>query len=175
MMVGNELVILVDERDESVGTMEKMEAHKKGALHRAFSVFVMNKQGEMLIQQRAVEKYHSGGLWSNACCSHPAPGEETMDAAHRRLKEEMGFDCELRQLFSLTYKQEVGKGLIEHEIDHIYVGQYEGQPSINPKEVKSYQYVDMREVDRWMLEKPEEFTSWFRLAIPQFKEHWEQG
>jgi isopentenyl-diphosphate delta-isomerase len=172
MTTGNELVILVNERDEAVGTMEKMEAHRKGALHRAFSVFIMNKRGEMLIQQRAEGKYHSGGLWSNACCSHPAPGEDTMDGAHRRLYEEMGFNCELEQLFTLTYKQEVGKDLTEHEIDHIYVGQFEGQPSINFTEVNSYRFVDMGELERWMRESPAEFTSWFRLAMPSFKEHY---
>ena len=172
MTTGHELVILVDERDEAVGIMEKMEAHRKGALHRAFSVFIMNEKGEMLIQQRAEGKYHSGGLWSNACCSHPVPGEDTLAAAHRRLQEEMGFDCELERLFSLTYKQDVGKDLTEHEVDHIYVGKYDGQPGINPTEVKSYRYVDMRELERWMEDTPEEFTSWFRLAMPKFKEHY---
>jgi isopentenyl-diphosphate delta-isomerase len=172
MTTGNELVILVNERDEEVGTMEKMEAHRKGAMHRAFSIFIMNEKGEMLIQQRADEKYHSGGLWSNACCSHPVPGEDTTDAAHRRLYEEMGFDCELERLFSLTYKQEVGKALTEHEIDHIYMGLYTGTLQPNSSEVQSYQYVGMRELEAWMQERPGEFTYWFRLVMPQFKEHY---
>lgn len=115
-------VILVNELDQETGLMEKMEAHEKGLLHRAFSVFIMNDQGDMLLQQRALDKYHSGGLWTNACCSHPLPGEAVEAAAHRRLSEEMGFDCPLRELFQFTYRTEFDNGLIEHEYDHVWTG-----------------------------------------------------
>lgn len=154
--------------------MEKMEAHEKGLLHRAFSVFIMNGKGEMLIQQRSEGKYHSGGLWSNACCSHPKRGEHTEDAAHRRLVEELGFDCELRPLFTLKYRAEVGEGLIEHEIDHIYIGSHEGEVQANVDEVMGYQYVTIHRLEQWMEERPEEFTYWFRLALPEFKVHYNQ-
>ena len=162
-------IVLVNDQDEEVGSMEKMEAHRKGLLHRAFSVFIMNRMGEMLIQQRAEGKYHSGGLWSNACCSHPRKGERTEEAAHRRLQEELGFDCELRPLFTLKYCAEVGENLIEHELDHIYIGNYDGAPEANKDEVKDYQYVAIHRLEQWMRDRPEEFTYWFRLALPEFK------
>jgi isopentenyl-diphosphate delta-isomerase len=164
-------VILVNERDEWVGSMEKMEAHRKGVLHRAFSIFVMNNKGEMLIQQRAEGKYHSGGLWSNACCSHPSPGESTLGAAHRRLQEEMGFDCELQPLFKLKYKSDVSGDMVEHELDHIYLGYYNREVVVNPKEVKSYKYVALEKLREWIEDQPDQFTNWFRLAMPKFLEH----
>src|SRR5690348_5807899 len=119
-----EQVVLVNEEDQEVGTMEKMEAHRRGVLHRAFSVFIFNKQGEMLLQQRAQEKYHSGGLWTNACCSHPRPGEEVSEGAGRRLVEELGFETELQPVFNFVYKANFENGLIEHEFDHVYFGTY---------------------------------------------------
>lgn len=164
-------VILVNEQDEWLGTMEKLEAHQKGLLHRAFSVFVVNDKNEMLLQQRADGKYHSGGLWSNTCCSHPAPGESTMAAAHRRLQEEMGFDCEIEPIFTLRYKSDVGNGLIENEYDHIYVGRFNGSVHINAEEAKSYQYIEISKLEEWLKNEPEAFTAWFHLALPKFIAH----
>ncbi|PWV56509.1 isopentenyl-diphosphate Delta-isomerase [Chitinophaga sp. S165] len=158
-------VILVNELDEETGLMEKMEAHEKGLLHRAFSVFIFNDQGEMLLHQRALDKYHSGGLWTNACCSHPLPGETVEAAAHRRLSEEMGFDCPLRALFQFTYRTEFDNGLIEHEYDHVWVGTYNGAINPDPREVHAYHYLPVNEIIRLMAEVPEQFTSWFRLAF----------
>jgi isopentenyl-diphosphate Delta-isomerase len=160
-------VILVNEQDEATGVMEKMEAHRKGVLHRAFSVFVMNDAGEMLLQQRALGKYHSGGLWTNTCCSHPMPGETVVVAAHRRLFEEMGFDCELESLFQFTYRTEFDNGLIEHEYDHVLIGTYNGAVNPDPAEVNAYRYLPVATVSRLMQEDPAQFTSWFRLAFPK--------
>ncbi|QHS58260.1 isopentenyl-diphosphate Delta-isomerase [Chitinophaga agri] len=164
-------VILVNERDEETGLMEKMEAHEKGLLHRAFSVFIMNDNGEMLIHQRALDKYHSGGLWTNACCSHPMPGESVEAAAHRRLTEEMGFDCPLRELFQFTYRTEFDNGLIEHEYDHVWVGTYNGVINPDPGEVHAFRFLSVDELTRQLLATPGQFTSWFRLAFPKVIEH----
>lgn len=158
-------VILVNEQDQETGLMEKMEAHEKGLLHRAFSVFIMNDQGDMLLQQRALDKYHSGGLWTNACCSHPLPGETVEAAAHRRLMEEMGFDCPIRELFQFTYRTEFDNGLIEHEYDHVWIGTYNGPVDPDPAEVHAYHFLPVNEIFRLMAEVPEQFTSWFRLAF----------
>ena len=127
-----EKVILVNEDDQSTGWMEKMEAHRKGVLHRAFSVFIFNDNGEMLIHRRALDKYHSGGLWTNACCSHPREGETTEESAHRRLMEEMGFDCDIQEQFSFIYRAELDNDLIEHELDHVFFGRFNGKPSSPP-------------------------------------------
>jgi isopentenyl-diphosphate delta-isomerase len=164
-------VILVNENDEWMGTMEKLQAHKSGALHRAFSVFIINDKGEILLQQRASSKYHSASLWSNTCCSHPTPGESTMAAAHRRLMEEMGFDCELHKLFSLRYKSNVGNELVENEYDHIYLGNHNGDVKINIEEVKDYAYVTIEQVQQMLIESPELFTSWFKLALPKIVDY----
>lgn len=161
-------VILVDEQDNVIGSMEKLSAHKQGLLHRAFSVFVMNDRGELLIQQRASGKYHSAGMWSNTCCSHPRPGEGNEDAAHRRLKEEMGFDCPLDPIFTLLYKADVGNGLIENEYDHIFLGTYSGDVHPNPDEVQAYQYISLDKLQVWMTSEPESFTPWLHLALPEF-------
>jgi isopentenyl-diphosphate delta-isomerase len=160
-----ERVILVDENDTPLGTMEKMEAHEKGALHRAFSVFIFNGNREMLLQQRALSKYHSGGLWTNTCCSHPREGETTIEAAHRRLQEEMGFDCEIEKAFDFIYKKELDKGLIEHEFDHVFIGEYEGKVKFNPDEVNTYAYKPVREVLNETLLFPEKFTEWFKICL----------
>ena len=128
-------VILVDQQDNPTGSCEKLEAHQKGLLHRAFSVFIFNKKGEMLLQQRAVNKYHSGGLWTNACCSHPAEGEDTIAAAHRRLLEEMGFDTPVEKVFDFVYKADFDNGLTEYEFDHVFVGEYSGAINFNKEEV----------------------------------------
>ena len=162
-------VILVNHNDEPIGALEKMEAHRKGVLHRAFSVFIFDHQGQMLLQQRALNKYHSGGLWTNACCSHPTPGEETQSAAVKRLKEEMGFATEIRPLFAFTYKAEFENGLIEHEFDHVYVGIYEGRISPDPKEVMSYEYTTLEQIEVDLRNVPEKFTEWFRIAFDRVK------
>jgi isopentenyl-diphosphate Delta-isomerase len=158
-------VILVDENDHLLGTMEKIEAHQKGILHRAFSVFIFNVKGEMLLQQRTNDKYHGGGLWSNACCSHPAPGEEITEAAEKRLKEEMGFTTELTHLFDLTYRAEFKNGLIEHEYDHVYSGVYDGEIVADDKEVKDHCFRKIENIREDIKSHPEKYTIWFTLAF----------
>jgi len=165
-------VILVDEQDQVLGTLEKMEAHRKGVLHRAFSVFIFDGKGRMLLQQRAAHKYHGGLLWSNACCSHPFPGEATHVAAHRRLGEELGFDTALTEIFSFTYKAAVENQLIEHEFDHVFTGKYEEQISPNPDEVADYCYSAMDDIKIAMQSHPGKFTSWFRIVFPQIEAWW---
>ena len=162
-----EFVILVDEQDQSLGLMEKMEAHEKGVLHRAFSVFVFNDKGELLLQQRALDKYHSGGLWTNTCCSHPRDGESAEDAAHRRLQEEMGFDCKLEKKFHFIYKRELDKGLTEHELDHVFFGIYNATPNINPEEVASYKWVNMAELKTDLQTNPHLYTEWFKICFDE--------
>lgn len=166
-----EYVVLVNNNDQSLGAMEKMEAHEKGIMHRAFSVFVFNSKGEMLLQRRADEKYHSAGLWSNTACSHPRTAEKTDDAAHRRLKEEMGFDCELENVFSFTYKAHVGDGLIEHEFDHVYIGHSDTVPKPDPDEVGDYKYVDFDWLLKDVKENPDEYTVWFKIALEEVRKH----
>lgn len=160
-------VILVDEHDNAIGTMEKMQAHVEGKLHRAFSVFVFNEKDELLIHQRAEHKYHSGGLWTNTCCSHPMPHETVEEAAHRRLMEEMGFDCELFEVFAFSYYAELDKGLTEHEYDHVFFGRFDGKPSINPAEVSSYKYMTIDEVKADINLNPLQYTEWFKLIFQQ--------
>ncbi|MGE5108929.1 MAG: isopentenyl-diphosphate Delta-isomerase [Sphingobacteriales bacterium] len=162
-------VILVNEQDEPVGTMEKMEAHKKAILHRAFSVFIFNSKGEMLLQQRAARKYHSGGLWTNACCSHPKPGEEAKQAAERRLNEELGFSANLKKAFHFTYKVSFENGLTEHEYDHVFTGLYEGVIHPNTDEVSDYCYKTMKEIQSSLETHPQKYTAWFHIAFPQLQ------
>ena len=162
-----EKVILIDKNDMPTGTMEKMEAHEKGVLHRAFSIFIFNEKGELMLQQRALSKYHSPGLWTNTCCSHPREGEKTIDAAHRRLIEEMGFDCEIKEVFSFTYKADVGQGLTENEFDHVYIGKFDDDPKINPDEVNDWKFVSMEEIRKDMKLSPEQYTVWFRIAYEE--------
>jgi isopentenyl-diphosphate delta-isomerase len=168
MLYDKNNVIVVNEKDEWLGSMEKLLAHKEGVLHRAFSVFVVNDKNELLLQQRAEGKYHSGGLWSNTCCSHPAPGESTTAAAHRRLQEEMGFDCDIEKIFELRYKSDVGNELIENEYDHIYIGYYNGTAKLNSSEAKDAKFIGIDELCAWMKKEPQAFTAWFHLAIPRF-------
>lgn len=163
-----ENVILVTESDEPTGEMEKMEAHRLGKLHRAFSVFVFNNKGQMLLQQRALEKYHSPGLWTNTCCSHPRPGEDTLDAAKRRLNEEMGLSTELIHKGTLLYRAEFDNGLTEHEFDHIYFGNTNLQPVINTEEVQDYKWMGVEELKQELKDNPEAFTYWFKLAMGKF-------
>lgn len=167
-------VILVDEKDQELGTMEKMEAHRLGVLHRAFSVFIFDNRGRMLLQRRAASKYHGGLLWTNACCSHPYPGESVEIAANRRLREEMGFNAPLEKLFSFTYRAEVENGLIEHEFDHVFGGLYEGPIHPNAHEVADYVYRDMADIEDDMNTRPELYTSWFRIAFPRIMQWWKR-
>lgn len=160
-----ELVILVDENDNAIGSMEKMEAHRKGRLHRAFSVVVFNSQGEMLLQKRAKGKYHSGGLWTNACCSHPAPGEKIEDSARRRLREEMGIDLQPAFLYKFIYKTTLDQDLCEHEYDHVFVATFNGAPAINHHEVEDWKFVDMNWLKKDILLHPQHYTFWFRLMV----------
>lgn len=167
-------VILVNENDEPVGTMEKMEAHRKGLLHRAFSVFIFNRKGEMLLQQRAMQKYHSGGLWTNACCSHPAPGEDTGTAAVRRLQQEMGFGTSLKKIFAFTYKAAFDNGLTEYEFDHVFAGIYEGAIHPEAAEVHDFCYKTMDEIRHSLVSHPDKYTAWFHIAFPRVSE-WAAG
>lgn len=165
-------VILVDVNDRQTGIMEKMQAHELGLLHRAFSVFIFNSKGEMLLQQRAISKYHSGGLWTNACCSHPFPDEETIAAAGRRLKEELGFETAVDKVFDFVYQADFDNGLIEHEFDHVFVGEYEGAIDFNKEEVMDVCYMDVYSVHHSLQTHPEHYTAWFRLAFPKIENWW---
>jgi isopentenyl-diphosphate delta-isomerase len=165
-------VILVDENDNPAGEAEKMQAHIDGLLHRAFSVFIFNSKGEMLLQQRALEKYHSGGLWTNACCSHPVPGETTGAAAARRLQEEMGFSVQVEKIFDFVYKAEFDNGLTEHEFDHVFAGVYDGSIQSNPEEVMAFCYRAMDDISLSLQSQPGDYTAWFHLAFPKIESWW---
>lgn len=167
-------IVLVNEKDEAQGTIEKMEAHVKGLLHRAFSVFVFNSKGEMLLQRRALSKYHSGGLWTNTCCSHPTPNEDVLSAAHRRLQEELGFDCVLDKAFSFVYYAVLDNGLIEHEFDHVIIGSSEEKCLINKEEVEEIAYKSMATLKGEINSHPEQFTEWFKIALPKLEEYVEE-
>lgn len=169
-----EQVILVDEHDVLTGTMEKMAAHEKAVLHRAFSVFIFNVQGKMLLQQRAKEKYHSGGLWTNSCCSHPRPGEETRSAATRRLREELGFETPLEKIFDFVYKADFDNGLTEYEFDHVFVGYYDGEINPDKKEVSDYVYLSMQQIADALQTEPATYTAWFHIAFPKVLQWWKQ-
>jgi isopentenyl-diphosphate delta-isomerase len=160
----DEQVILVDEHDRELGSSGKLRAHLEGALHRAFSVFVFDAAGRLLLQKRARAKYHSGGLWSNTACGHPRPGELTAAAARRRLREEMGLDCELREAFDFLYRVELGGELIEHEYDHVFVGRSEGTPAPDPAEVEDWEWVTMGELRRGLREEPSRYSYWLKVA-----------
>ena len=160
-----EQVILVDQNDNPIGAMEKMEAHKKGVLHRAFSVLLFNEEGKILLQRRANEKYHSAGLWTNTCCSHPKPGEKIEEATRRRLREEMGIDVQPSFAYKFIYKTELDQYLIEHELDHVFIGKYNGIPVINETEVSEWKYADPEWVRRDMQLNPNHYTYWFKLIL----------
>jgi isopentenyl-diphosphate Delta-isomerase len=160
-------VILVDENDEQVGTMEKMEVHQKALLHRAFSVFILNDKGEMLLHKRADRKYHSAGLWTNACCSHPKPGEDTSAAAKNRLQEEMGINTPLKKVFDFIYKAPFDNGLTEYEFDHVFIGSYDGDIFPNAEEVSDYCYKSIEEVRNSIASHPRKYTEWFKIAFPK--------
>lgn len=158
-------VILVDQNDQEIGLMPKMEVHLSGALHRAFSVFIFNKKGELLLQQRAFDKYHSGGMWTNTCCSHPRAGEETLQAAQRRLREEMGLTCDLSHQFHFIYKAEVADGLYEHELDHVYFGKSEAPPVLEPAEVAASKYISMEQLAQELRHHPERYSAWLKICF----------
>jgi isopentenyl-diphosphate delta-isomerase len=160
-----EQVILVDEQDRETGTMEKMQAHREGKLHRAFSVFIFDTAGRLLLQRRAEGKYHSPGLWTNTCCSHPRPGETNEEAASRRLQEEMGIRCELKEVFSFTYKAAVENGLTEHEYDHVFFGTCNDVPVINKEEVSEWKYESLAAIASDIKLHPDHYTVWFRLVF----------
>ena len=169
-----EKVILVDEYDHMIGVSEKLEAHEKGLLHRAFSVFIFNKRGELLLQKRALHKYHSPGLWTNTCCSHPRPDEATLNAAERRCQEEMGIQVVLKEAFSFIYKASFENGLTEHEYDHVYIGQYEHDPVINTEEVETFQWMSPKDIQKELSEHPEHYTAWFKLCFEKVIDHYSQ-
>ena len=158
-------VVLVDREDNPIGVMEKMEAHKSGALHRAFSIFIFNSSGHLLMQQRALSKYHSGGLWTNTCCSHPPPDESIETAAQRRLQEEMGFISPLTFAFSFIYRAQLHPHLIEHELDHVLFGYWDGEPEINYREVAAWKFIDWDSLKEDLQLQPQRYTEWFKLAI----------
>lgn len=160
-----ENVVLVDQNDQKIGLMPKMEAHEKGVLHRAFSVFVFNDRGELLIQQRAAHKYHSPLLWANTCCSHQRDGENTIDAGKRRLQEEMGFCCELSIKKSFIYKAHFDNGLVEHEFDHILIGKHNQNPTVNPEEVAGFKWIKLEKLKQDLKQHPENYAAWFKIIF----------
>lgn len=165
-----ENVVLVNTKNEVLGEMEKMEAHRKGLLHRAFSVFVFNSSNELLMQKRASSKYHSGGLWTNTCCSHPRLNETILDAGKRRLQEEMGFSTELTEMFSFIYKADLDNQLIEYEYDFVLIGKFEDNPVINLDEVEDFAYWNMDFIELDMEQNPKKYTEWFKICFPKLKE-----
>jgi len=168
--MAEELVILVNEKDEKVGLMPKMEAHEKALLHRAFSVFIFNDKNELMLQQRAAEKYHSPLLWANTCCSHQRDGESNIAAGKRRLQEEMGFVCDIEEKTSFIYKAPFDNGLTEHELDHIMVGYYNNEPNINPEEVEAYKWMTLDAVKADIEKQPEIYTEWFKIIFEKYYE-----
>jgi len=163
-----EKVILVNERDEQIGLMPKLEAHEKAQLHRAFSIFILNSKNEVMLQQRASQKYHSPLLWTNTCCSHQREGENNIQAGNRRLMEEMGFSTELKELFHFIYKAPFDNGLTEHELDHVMVGYFDGEPEINPEEVENWKWMDIDAIKEDMQVHPEKYTVWFKIIFDEF-------
>ncbi|WP_296146010.1 isopentenyl-diphosphate Delta-isomerase [uncultured Flavobacterium sp.] len=163
-----EKVILVNEKDEQIGLMPKLEAHEKAQLHRAFSIFILNSKNEVMLQQRASEKYHSPLLWTNTCCSHQREGETNIQAGNRRLQEEMGFSTELKELFSFIYKAPFDNGLTEHELDHVMIGYFDDEPVINPEEVESWKWMNIDEIKEDMQRNPAIYTVWFKIIFDEF-------
>ena len=164
-------VILVDTNDNSVGTMDKLKAHEMGVLHRAFSIFIFNDKDELLLQKRNEAKYHSGGLWTNTCCSHPKPGEKLLDGAKGRLMEEMGINTDIDFAFSFIYKAEFENGLTENEFDHVFIGTYNGTPNINPDEVSQWRYESIPKIKEEINIHPHLYTEWFKIALPKIENY----
>jgi len=169
-MTNRNKVILVDKNDKELGVCDKMEAHEKAKLHRAFSVFVFNSKGDLLLQRRAMCKYHSGGLWTNTVCSHPGPDEDIIFSAKKRLEEEMGFSTDIEKKFSFVYRSDYENGLSEHEFDHVFVGYYDTDPVPNPQEVMEYKWINMNELIIDVKSNPDKFTSWFKIILEKFIE-----
>lgn len=163
-----EQVILVNENDEPLGLMNKLEAHEKAVLHRAFSIFVLNEKNQVMLQQRARQKYHSPLLWTNTCCSHQRDGETNIQAGKRRLQEEMGFSVELKELFHFIYKAPFDNGLTEHELDHVMIGYYDHEPDINTEEVENWKWMDIEAIKKDMAENPNRYTVWFKIIFDEF-------
>lgn len=163
-------VVLVDLNDRQTGTMEKIEAHEKGLLHRAFSVFILDSEGRLLLQRRASGKYHSSGLWTNTCCSHPRPGESVKYAALRRLKEEMGLSCSLKEAFTFIYKAGFDNGLTEYEFDHVLIGVTDSIPVPDNEEVDGYKYINLDCLSEEIDKNPGNYTVWLRIAYPRVKQ-----
>jgi isopentenyl-diphosphate delta-isomerase len=166
----NDQVVLVNEHDVEIGLMPKLEAHQKGVLHRAFSVFIFNSKGEMLLQQRAFGKYHSEGLWSNTCCSHPLPEESAHHGAVRRLQEEMGIHADLRFLFSFQYHVNLENGLTENELDHVFWGISDARPEINTSEVSNFRYMKIQDIKAGMVAHPDQYTEWFKICLAEVED-----
>lgn len=160
-----EQVVLVDAEDREIGVGAKDHVHRCGSLHRAFSIFVFDGRGNLLLQRRANSKYHSAGLWSNTCCGHPRPGESTRTAPHRRLREEMGFDCDLVDIFSFIYRAELENGIVEHEYDHVFLGEYDGTPSVDPMEVAEWKFVPMSTLIPDIGARPDDYTYWLKAIL----------
>lgn len=173
--MAEEKVILVNENDEQIGLMPKMEAHEKALLHRAFSVFILNDKNEIMLQQRAAEKYHSPLLWTNTTCSHQREGETNIQAGKRRLMEEMGFEAELKELFSFIYKAPFDNGLTEHEFDHVMIGYYSDEPHINPEEAEGWKWMAIEDVRKDMLINPDLYTVWFKIIFDEFYHYLEDN
>jgi len=169
-----EQVILVNENDEPIGLMNKMEAHEKAVLHRAFSIFVLNDNNEVMLQQRAHQKYHSPLLWTNTCCSHQRAGESNIEAGRRRLFEEMGFEVQLKELFHFIYKAPFDNGLTEHELDHVMIGYYNGEPIINDDEVESWKWMKIEEIKEDMIRNSAIYTVWFKIIFDEFYHYLEE-
>lgn len=166
-----ENVILVNQLDEQIGIMPKMEAHEKALLHRAFSVFIMNDKGETMIQQRAAHKYHSPLLWANTCCSHQRVGETNIEAGKRRLREEMGIETDLRELFSFIYKAPFDNGLTEHELDHVMIGEFNGEPILDPEEVAAWKWMRPEDIKKDIAIAPDNYSAWFKIIFEKFYDH----
>jgi isopentenyl-diphosphate delta-isomerase len=171
--MNQEYVILVNEQDEVIGQMEKMEAHEKAILHRAFSVFILNDKNEIMLQQRAHSKYHSPLLWTNTCCSHQRIHESNIEAGKRRLKEEMGFETELKELFHFIYKAPFDNGLTEHELDHVMIGYFNDEPLINSEEVESWKWMAIGDIKQDMQENSDQYTIWFKIIFNEFSQHFD--
>src|SRR5690606_15671056 len=169
-----ELVVLVNENNEKIGLMPKLEAHQKALLHRAFSVFILNDKNELMLQQRAADKYHSPLLWANTCCSHQREGETNIEAGNRRLQEEMGFNTQLKELFSFIYKAPFDNGLTEHELDYVMIGYYNQEPTINPDEVEAWKWMDIDEVRKDIQQNPDIYTAWFKIIFNEFYHYLEE-
>ena len=168
-----EEIVLVDEKDNEIGTGEKMAVHTEGKLHRAFSVFIFNGKGETLLQKRADSKYHWGGAWSNTCCSHPHPGEKVEEAVHRKMMQELGIDCSVKKVFDFVYKVRHDNGLFEHEFDHIFIGRFDGAPTLNPEEASDWKWMSLAELKKDIRVSPNSYTPWLKIALDK-SDQWEE-